>query len=140
MYRQFPFSNFFNTLFPPGSYSPIQPPFHGGPFLPPPSFPGPFPSPVSPIVPPSVPPGQAPTTPPPSFTPSRPQFSIAAVDPGGISGCLFKFTYILLTNNQAFWAYPIFVGPRSISGFRWTGYSWVYFGIDLNLIDYFQCY
>lgn len=82
----------------------------------------------------------APTTPPPSFTPQQPQFQPFAVDPGGILGCLFRFTYIWLNNNQAFWFFPTFVGRNSVAGFRWTGFRWVYFGIDLNRIQSFQCF
>lgn len=84
--------------------------------------------------------GAAPTTPPPSFTPQQSQFQTFAVDPGGIRGCLFRFTYIWLNNRQAFWFYPTFVGRNSIAGFRWTGFRWVYFGIDLNRIQSFQCF
>ncbi|MGJ9459548.1 hypothetical protein [Oceanobacillus sp. CF4.6] len=81
----------------------------------------------------------APTTPPPSFTPTQSQFQTYAVDPGGIRGCLFRFTYIWL-RRDAFWFYPTFVGRNSIAGFRWTGFRWVYFGIDLDRIESFQCF
>ncbi|MBB6450954.1 hypothetical protein HNR44_002944 [Geomicrobium halophilum] len=85
-----------------------------------------------------------PTASPPGFIPPRPpetqQIGTFAVDPGAIRGCLFRFTYVWLTNQQQFWFYPIFVGRTSVAGFRWTGFSWVYFGIDTGLIDAFQCY
>ena len=81
----------------------------------------------------------APTTPPPNFTPTQSQFQTFAVDPGGIRGCLFRFTYVWL-RRDAFWYFPTFVGRNSIAGFRWTGFRWVYFGIDLNRIQSFQCY
>lgn len=80
-----------------------------------------------------------PTTPPPSFIPEQQQFQTLAIDPGGIRGCLFRFTYIWL-RRDAFWFYPTFVGRTSIAGFRWTGFRWVYFGIDLNQIQSFQCF
>lgn len=83
---------------------------------------------------------QAPTSAPPSFTPPRPLTSIYAVDPGGIAGCLFRFTFIWLENGQRFWFYPVFVGPTSIAGFRWTGRNWFYFGIDLRRVEAFSCY
>ncbi|QDI93108.1 transporter [Salicibibacter halophilus] len=83
----------------------------------------------------------APTAPPPGFTPPRPDgVATFAVDPGAIRGCLFRFTYVWLTNQQQFWFYPIFVGQTSVAGFRWTGFSWSYFGIDTRLIDSFQCF
>lgn len=81
----------------------------------------------------------APNTPPPGFTPEQPQFQTKAVDPGGIRGCLFRFTYIWL-RRDSFWFFPTFVGRNSIAGFRWSGFRWVYFGIDLDRIESFQCY
>lgn len=80
-----------------------------------------------------------PSSPPPSFTPQQSQFQTFAVDPGGIRGCLFRFTYVWL-RRDAFWYFPTFVGRNSIAGWRWNGWRWVYFGIDLNQIQSFQCY
>ena len=85
------------------------------------------------------PPVGAPTTPPPSFTPTQQQFQTYAVDPGAIQGCLYRFTYVWLY-RESFWFFPVFVGRRSISGFRWSGYRWVYYGVDLDRIQSFQCY
>ncbi|WP_090818677.1 transporter [Paenibacillus sp. yr247] len=94
---------------------------------------------------PGMPPGggqQAPTSAPPDYTPQKP-FTAAgstfAVEPGGIRRCLFNFTFIWLRNGQSFWYFPVFVGHNSIAGFRWTGFSWMYFGIDLRFIDAFTC-
>jgi hypothetical protein len=93
--------------------------------------------------PPGTPPqqqtGGPPSTPPPPFEPQQSQFQTFAVDPGGIRGCLFRFTYIWAIRD-AFWFYPTFVGRTSIAGFRWIGNRWVYFGIDLNRIQSFQCF
>jgi hypothetical protein len=80
----------------------------------------------------------APSTPPPSYTPQEsPQ--LFAVDPGAIRGCMFRFTYIWLNNGNSFWFYPTFVGRTSVAGFRWRGFRWEYFGIDLNRIRSFRC-
>ena len=117
MYRQRPrpFPFFFGML----------PPF--GPPSPPP-FGGPMGAPVGP-----------PSTPPPSFVPQQgPQ--LFAVDPGAIRPCRFRFVYIWPTRGRAFWAWLTFVGPTSAAGFRWTGFNWVYFGMDLTDISSFQCY
>lgn len=110
-------------------------PSQGQPFPPsgPPSF-----------GPPSGPPGQGPqggppTSPPPSFVPQQ-QVQTFAIDPGGIRRCLFRFTYVWLNNRQQFWFYPVFVGRRSITGYRWNGFRWLYFGIDLNQIQSFTCF
>ncbi|ASN03533.1 hypothetical protein [Virgibacillus necropolis] len=81
----------------------------------------------------------APSTPPPSFTPTQQQFQTYAVDPGAIQGCLYRFTYVWLYRDS-FWFFPVFVGRRSISGFRWSGYRWVYYGVDLDRVQSFQCY
>jgi hypothetical protein len=93
---------------------------------------------------------QAPTGPPPSFTPSQAQAqpltttsqgaATFAVDPGAIQRCLFRYTYIWMRGGQQFWFFPTFVGRRSIAGFRWTGFTWVYFGTDLRRIRSFQCF
>ncbi|WP_312876084.1 hypothetical protein [Paenibacillus alginolyticus] len=86
---------------------------------------------------------QAPTSAPPAYTPQKPftseGASAYAVDPGSIRRCLFNFTYVWLSNGQQFWYFPTFVGRNSIAGFRWTGFSWMYFGIDLRFIDSFTC-
>ncbi|WP_175618753.1 hypothetical protein [Oceanobacillus kimchii] len=83
---------------------------------------------------------QAPTAAPPSFTPEKPAFQTFAVDPGGIRRCLFRFTYIWPERGRGFWYFPTFVGRNSIAGFRWSGFRWVYFGMDLGRIESFQCY
>jgi hypothetical protein len=95
--------------------------------------------------PPFAPPGQgmqagAPTSPPPSFVPAQTQQAAAfAVDPGSIRRCLFRFTYVWLRGYQQFWFYPTFVGRRSVSGYRWNGFRWSYFGINLRQIQSFTC-
>lgn len=80
-----------------------------------------------------------PQTPPPTFIPEQQQLQTFAMDPGAIRGCLFRFTYIWLPRD-GFWFFPVFIGRRSISGYRWVGFRWVYAGIDLNHIQSFQCY
>nr|WP_236035061.1 hypothetical protein [Alkalihalobacterium elongatum] len=99
---------------------------------------------VPPFGPPPGPPagpGQAgpPSGPPPAFTPAEPEIAAFAVDPGAIRGCLFRYTFVWLTNRERFWYFPTFVGRTSVAGWRWTGWNWVYFGIDLRRISSFQC-
>lgn len=85
---------------------------------------------------------QPPPGPPPNFTPQMTAAqggpSVLAVDPGAIRRCLFRYTYIWLRRDQ-FWFYPVFIGRRSIAGWRWIGWRWVYFGIDLDNIQSFTC-
>lgn len=82
---------------------------------------------------------QPPMGPPPNFVPEKQNVQTFAVDPGGIMHCRFRFTYIWPNHGRGFWAFPTFVGRNSIAGFRWNGFRWVYFGMDLNRIESFQC-
>ncbi|WP_077618077.1 hypothetical protein [Bacillus sinesaloumensis] len=113
------------------------PPFGGGSMGPPGQGPSGFP----PFGPPSQ--GQGggpPTAPPPSFVPTQTQQAQTfAVDPGSIRGCLFRYTYVWLRGPEQFWFYPTFVGRRSVSGYRWNGFRWMYFGISLRQIQSFTC-
>jgi hypothetical protein len=54
--------------------------------------------------------------------------------------CLFRNTFIWLNNGEGFWFYPIFVGPRSVAGFRWNGRFWMMVGIDTRRILSFTCF
>lgn len=111
-----------------------RPPYGGPPFL---FQPGPsFRPPLGPGGRPnqSEPPGR-----PPSYTPEMSP-ELRAVDPGAIRRCRYKYTYLWLKNRQEFWSYITYVGRKSISGYRWIGYRWVYFGTDLKNIESFVCY
>lgn len=90
---------------------------------------------------------QPPKSPPPSYLPAKTDDKVKkygpstkAVDPGSIRRCLYRFVYIWQRNGRSYWAYLTYVGRRSIGGWRWTGYRWVYFGLDLRKIDSFMCY
>lgn len=138
---QIPFRRFFRQTrpFPPGRQPSGTPPFG------PPTGGPPFGQPGGPPTgaPPFGPSGQQgpPSGPPPSFVPQRGAgISTLAVDPGAIRPCLFRFVYIWLENGRQFWAWLVFVGPRSVAGWRWTGFSWVYFGTDLENISSFVCF
>ncbi|MBY9078774.1 collagen-like protein [Paenibacillus sp. HN-1] len=110
----------------------------GGPGGPGGGFPGGAPG--TPGQPGGAPAGvQAPTAPPPQFIPQMPVTTFA-IDPGGIRFCLYRNTYIWLNNGEQFWFFPVFVGRNSIAGFRWFGFFWSYFGIDLNRISAFTCF
>lgn len=76
----------------------------------------------------------------PGSTDKKDGFSTKAVSPGSISFCLYKFTYIWENSGRSYWAYLLNLDRRSVSGFRWLGRTWAYFGIDLRRIDSFVCY
>ena len=89
---------------------------------------------------PQQPPGPPPATPPPqsaAFSAGGPQ--TFAVDPGAFRRCLFRYTWVRLTNGESFWFYPTFIGRTSVAGYRWFVFRWVYFGIDTRRISSFQC-
>lgn len=81
---------------------------------------------------------QPPTSPPPQFQPQQP--TTFAVDPGAIQGCLFRYTYVWQRNGQQYWFIPLFVGRRSVAGFRWFGWRWGYWGVDTRQIVSFTCF
>ncbi|WP_367387249.1 hypothetical protein ABZM97_04035 [Bacillus vallismortis] len=91
--------------------------------------------------------GGAPQGPPPSQKPAKPKKPQSAqagtylVEPVAIQPCLFRFTYVWLTNGSSFWFYPIILGRRSVGGFYWDSYRrrWIYFALDTNLIDVVSC-
>ena len=120
---------------PPGGPGGMQP-GPGGMFGPP----GPPPGPGGSMGGPSQPPGPPPATPPPqsaAFSAGGPQ--TFAVDPGAFRRCMFRYTWVRLTNGDSFWFYPTFIGRTSVAGYRWFYFRWVYFGIDTRRISSFQC-
>ena len=130
----------FGQFFPSPSGPPQGLPGTQGPFGPPHGPPG-MHGPVGPAQ------GQGsqsgpPTAPPPSFVPAQTQQQVStfAVDPGSIRGCLFRNTYVWQRNREQYWFFPIFVGCTSVSGWRWNGFRWVYFGVSLRQIESFTCF
>lgn len=103
-----------------------------------------------------TPPGMSqygmPQSPPPSYIPSKTdkgvqsfkggegQIGTKAVSSGSIRFCLYKFTYIWEKNGRSYWTFLFNVDRDSVSGFRWFGRRWVYFGLSLKRIDSFVCY
>ncbi len=135
-----------NRQGPPFFPNPNIPPFPGNTPPRPPSGPGGF-------TPPGGPGGFGmPPSGPPNFIPSKNDKGVQnlsgqtgpgvapLVSPGSISFCLFQFTYIWERGGRSYWAYLLRVDRRSVSGFRWLGRSWAFFGVDLRRIDSFICF
>lgn len=125
-----------NEQFGPNPNFPPQPGPRPNPYFPP--QPGPMPNPEPPFNPQY---GRGkPTSPPPQTIPRQAASpGLRAVDPFAIRECLYHYTYVWLNNGREFWMYPIFVGRRSVSGYQWTNFGWVYTGIDLRSIQSFYC-
>lgn len=84
-----------------------------------------------------------PPAPPPDKAPKKSQNmspQLKSVSPGSLKPCLYQYVYIWLNNGNSFWAWLTRVDKRTASGYRWKRNRWVYFGIDLRKIDYFECF
>lgn len=66
------------------------------------------------------------------------EIGVQAVDPGAIRRCRFRFVYLRLRRAREFRAWLTFAGRRSVAGWRWTGFRWVYFGVNLRQIIDFE--
>ena len=89
--------------------------------------------------------GGPPSGAPPNFTPSEQKAhhfgaTPMAIDAGAIRPCMHRFVYIWPRRGNGFWAWLVFVGPRSVAGFRHNRNTWRYFGMDLRDIRSFQCF
>lgn len=130
--RQLSFS--FNLPNIPGMFPPPPPP--------PPGPPGMGPGPQFPF--PGGPPGgqpMQPTSPPPPFIPSQQQaLNAKAVAPGSLRLCLFRWTYVWLSNGEQYWIWPFRIRQQTVMFYRYVpffGYS--IGGLDTRRIDSFIC-
>lgn len=82
-----------------------------------------------------------PTSPPPAFVPQQqPGLSTQAVAPGSLRLCLFRWTYVWLSNGDQFWIWPFSIRQQTVIFYRYTpffGYS--IGGLDTRRIDSFLC-
>ncbi|WP_336775721.1 transporter [Paenibacillus sp. MMO-58] len=69
---------------------------------------------------------------PPPYVPPKPPVSY-------VIDCINNYTYVWLRDGQQFWYYPTSVESFGISGFRWNGYTWLYYGIDPRLVEAVSC-
>ena len=88
-------------------------------------------------------PGSFPPGKPPVRIPERPTLTrgstVFTIDPGALTGCLNRYTYVWLQNGTSFWMYLTFIGRQSVSGFRWTQFGWTFTGLSLQSIEMFAC-
>ena len=82
---------------------------------------------------------------PPNFTPLKSQSHILqmtglGIDDTALRSCMFKNIYIWFRDNIEFWAWLTFIGGGHTVGWRWNGFIWIYFEIDLRKIESFVCY
>ena len=82
-------------------------------------------------------PGMKPPTAPPVRIP--PRNNLPGIELYTITNCLYNATYIWLKNGREFWFYPVYAGRTTISGFRWSGGGWVYYGFSVYSIEAFAC-
>lgn len=87
---------------------------------------------------------RAPSSPPPNYIPNKTDAKMSssqtkAIDSISIRPCINTFVYIWPRNGRGFWAYVVFVGRRSLAGYRWNGRRWFYFAIGLSNIEAFFC-
>ena len=91
--------------------------------------------------------GGAPQGPPPHKKPAKPtkpqglHGAAYLVEPVLIQPCLFRFTYVWLTNGSSFWFYPVILGRESVGGFYWDAshHRWFYYALDTKHIDVVSC-
>ena len=74
----------------------------------------------------------SPQSPPPTFIPPKPAVSY-------IVDCLYQNTYVWLINGRQFWFYPTRVEAGEVSGYRWNGAFWQFYGIDSRFIEAVAC-
>ena len=75
---------------------------------------------------------QGPSSRPPRNIPPKPYVSY-------IVDCMHQYTYVWLKNGDSFWYYPTRLEYGEVSGYRWNGLYWTFYGFDPNLIDEVSC-
>jgi hypothetical protein len=69
---------------------------------------------------------------PPRYIPRKPH-NFYIVD------CYNQITYVWLKNGRSFWFYPTSIQYGAVTGFRWNGLFWTFYGFDSRLIDEVSC-
>lgn len=59
--------------------------------------------------------------------------------PRGLQNCIFRFTYMWLTNGDNFWFFLTFLGRERACGYRFFGGRWKQYSIALRDITSCHC-
>lgn len=74
---------------------------------------------------------------PPSIIPEKKeeQVQLETIEP-----CICRYIFLWLKNGVSFWAWLTCVDCKHAFGYKWDNNVWIYFMVNLNQIDSFQCY
>lgn len=91
-----------------------------------------------------------PVGPPPPFIPSETESIYEStgggtgffltVDHSTFSTCMFMYVYIWFKDGTGFWSWINYVDNNTIAGWRWSGYNWTYFRLNINSVKGFGCF
>ena len=74
----------------------------------------------------------APKSPPPRTIPKKPKNSY-------IIDCQHSYTYVWPKKGKPFWFYPTRIESGEISGYRWDGKRWTFYGFAPESISQVAC-
>lgn len=83
---------------------------------------------------------------PPPFIPSKTEVSssgnsvVKDISEENMTACLNKFTYVWQLNGRSYWACITNCDKKSLSGWRFIAFKWIYFGVDLKKIECYISY
>ena len=83
---------------------------------------------------------------PPPFIPSKTEISnsgnsvVKDITTENMKDCFNKFTYVWQLNGRSYWAYITSCDKKSLSGWRFIAFKWIYFGVDLSKIECYISY
>jgi len=75
---------------------------------------------------------EPPVSPPSKTIPKKPRTSY-------IIDCLHSYTYVWPKKGKPFWFYPTRIEYGEVSGYRWNGKKWTFYGFDPEYIDQVAC-
>jgi hypothetical protein len=73
-----------------------------------------------------------PNSPPPRKAPKKPRVSY-------IIDCMYQYTYVWPRKGSPFWYYPTRLEMGEVSGYRWNGRTWVFYGFEERNISQVAC-